>query len=274
MISTLKAAQLVYLTPVTNQVLPIYAYQCDPITEPERWELIQTEIRQLESKFRRDFHTIVTYSLPQDFVSTMLRSYLNTECATIVGLPRKLEEWEIQESEPDPDESMDLDSDASVMAESEDAKSARLKLIPFMRDLQAVGLGGGSGERVFAEVMNNLMTDYVRTTFSRQWKSPSKAPAKLKYWVENKFARLAVEVLDCLQTEDQRQEESRTSQVRQWKPGVSLDDVVKWQEMGMERLGRLRVEELFDVVVDWDESKGAMEDLKVQSHFLLSWCGH
>ncbi|KAI9857856.1 MAG: hypothetical protein M1824_004587 [Vezdaea acicularis] len=32
--------------------------------------------------------------------------------------------------------------------------------------------------------------------------------------------------------------------------------------MGMERLGRLRVEELFDVVVDWDESKGAMEDLK------------
>jgi anaphase-promoting complex subunit 2 len=43
---------------------------------------------------------------------------------------------------------------------------------------------------------------------------------------------------------------------------VSFGDVEKWQEIGIARLGALRTSELFDVIVDWPASTGAVEDLR------------
>jgi anaphase-promoting complex subunit 2 len=43
---------------------------------------------------------------------------------------------------------------------------------------------------------------------------------------------------------------------------VSHTDVQKWVEMAITRLGTLRVDELFDIVVEWDDTKSGIDDLK------------
>jgi anaphase-promoting complex subunit 2 len=77
----------------------------------------------------------------------------------------------------------------------------------------------------------------------------------LQHWIENVFSRLVVQVLHVLGPSEG--ESSRPDSL-----SVTLADVEKWQEMGVARLGALRIRELFDVVVEWDGSKGAIEDLK------------
>ena len=41
------------------------------------------------------------------------------------------------------------------------------------------------------------------------------------------------------------------------------EDLESWKRIAIGRLGRLRVGELFDIVVEWPESLGGIEDLKV-----------
>ena len=130
----------------------------------------------------------------------------------------------------------------------------RQRTLQFVRSLQNVGLGGNQAERIFAEIMSEILTSFIKSTYAHRWKSPSKVMADMQDWIENRFARLIVEVLAALNSKGAENVENLTS--------VSQKDVEMWKEMGVYRLGVLRTEELFDIVVDWDESRGAIEDLK------------
>ena len=133
---------------------------------------------------------------------------------------------------------------------------ARRRTQNVMRSLQDMGLGGHRVQRLFAEVMSEMLTEYVNKTYAGQWSSPSTVTEQLRDWVENHFARFVVEVLSCLR---ENPSDARAAQYTK----VTLADVERWQEMGVNRLGVLRTKELFDIVVDWDNgSRGAVEDLK------------
>ena len=133
---------------------------------------------------------------------------------------------------------------------------ARRRTQKVVRSLEEMGLGGQQIQRVFAEVMSELLTAYVNKTFAGQWTSPSTIPEQLRDWIENHFARLVVEVLSCLKENASDAQAGRHTK-------VTHADVEKWQEMGINRLGVLRTKELFDIIVDWDNgSRGAVEDLK------------
>lgn len=137
---------------------------------------------------------------------------------------------------------------------------ARRKTQNVMRRLQAVGLGGHKTQRIFAEVMSEILTTHVNRTYAGQMTSPSTVIERLRDWVENHFARFVVEVLSCLQETSDAQTDLYTK--------VTLADVEKWQEMGINKLGLLRTKELFDVIVGWDQgTRGAIEDLK---HYVTS----
>ncbi len=141
------------------------------------------------------------------------------------------------------------DASASVM-------EARRRTQKVMRSLQDMGLGGHQAQRLFAEVMSEILTAYVNKTYAGQWNSPSTITEQLRDWVENHFARLVVEVLSCL-----RENPSDANADQYTK--VTHADVERWQEMGLNRLGALRTKELFDIIVDWDTgSRGAVEDLR------------
>lgn len=131
----------------------------------------------------------------------------------------------------------------------------RRRTLEFIASLNDVGLGGSKAQRVFAEVMSDILTDHVNSAYAGNWASSSTITHQLLPWIENHFARFAVEVLSCLKDETVGMADPLTE--------VTLTDVQRWQEMGINKLGALRTSELFDIVVEWDnDSRGAIEDLK------------
>lgn len=153
-------------------------------------------------------------------------------------------------------EILDVGRGGQAEEESTFVQQLRRETLNFMKTLNDVGLGGAQAQRVFAEVMSNALSHHVQCAYARRWSSPSTIPEELRSWIKNQFARFIVEVLACLKDQDEISEDQL--------PKVTLADVEKWQEMGIEKLGILRTSELFDVIVNWEHgrSEGAIEDLK------------
>ncbi|KAI5820566.1 hypothetical protein BZA77DRAFT_341244 [Pyronema omphalodes] len=169
---------------------------------------------------------------------------------------------------------------------------ARRKVLRLWRDMEKLGIGGAGrrGERVFAEVINTLITNYINDRFARQWQSPSTASAELDQWIETVLGSLIVDVLFSSTVRDAEGDArldklspreslrvSRESLVKRRLTGMDIDfgfgageeeekrrreDLSSWKKIALGRLGRLRVKELFEIIVDWPDSLGGVEDLK------------
>lgn len=214
---------------------------------------------------------MVSYSLPWSQISALLAGELAQDALIILGIDSLVEEE--SSSEESSQDGMDVDRQYSVSyeewkLESTEARAhmmtegehgritmARDRLLAFLNGLQLVGLGEDKAQKVFASVMNIMMTEFVRAAYTGQWETPTSVTQHLRHWVENVFARLAVQVLAITHTPAPGNPASGTLD-------VSFGDVEKWQEIGIARLGALRTSELFDVIVEWPASSGAVEDLR------------
>ncbi|KAL8840733.1 MAG: hypothetical protein Q9170_001171 [Blastenia crenularia] len=169
------------------------------------------------------------YSLPQQRINDILRQYLKQVAEAVL---------EVQSMTSNTDQRI-LDRGTHIV----------------LWRLERVGLGDSRLRKILAEVMSGILSTYVRRTFSRKWQSRYKVADKLRYWVGNRFARLIVEVLSILSAGPNSEPKIETE--------ITLSDVEKWQEIATNRLGALRTQELFDVIVAWkSDSKGAIDDLK------------
>lgn len=214
---------------------------------------------------------MVSYSLPWSQISALLAGELAKDALIILGIDSLVEEE--SSSEERSQDGMDVDRQYSVSyeewkQESTEARAhmmtegehgrvtmARDRLLAFLNGLQLVGLGEDKAQKVFASVMNIMMTEFVRAAYTGQWETPTSVTQHLRHWVENVFGRLAVQVLAI----------THTPAPGNQTPGaldVSFGDVEKWQEIGIARLGALRTSELFHVIVEWPASSGAVEDLR------------
>ncbi|KAJ5343915.1 Cullin homology [Penicillium brevicompactum] len=250
-VDCLQLARRVYLTPVLHYLLPLTPHQGGYLAQ-----------------LQRAFHTVVSYSLPWQQISPLLASELTHDAVIVLGIDTLDEDFDAEASEDE----MDVERTYSVsykdwteaipetreqmMVEGEDHRVtiARDRLLAFLNGLQLVGLGADKAQKVFAEVMNILMGDFIHAAYAGQWSAPSTVPQHLGQWIENVYARFAVQVLSIIR-----------SDVESGVMDVSFGDVEKWRAVGIARLGTLRVSELFDVVVDWPASSGAVEDLR---HFV------
>ncbi|KAF7717742.1 Uncharacterized protein PECH_007691 [Penicillium ucsense] len=256
-VECLQLARRMYLTPVANHVL----------------KFAEAEYREkLMAQLQRVFHTVVSYSLPWSKISPLISVVLAKEALIILGIDTLLNEGDMDANDRD-DDAMEVDRRYSVfydhwrnespegrermMIEGEDnhVTTARERLLMFLQGLQQVGLGGDKTQKVFASVMNIMMTEFIRAAYTGKWEAPSLVPQHLRHWVEDVFARLAVQVLAIIH--HPRMADKSTNILN-----VSFSDVEKWQEMGIARLGTLRTSELFDVIVEWPASTGAIEDLR------------
>jgi anaphase-promoting complex subunit 2 len=256
-VNCLQLARRIYLTPVVHYVLPLIA---------------TAHQGGLLAQLQRAFHTVVSYSLPWQVLSPLLASELTQDAVVILGIDTFDEDYEVDTMSAD---EMEVERTYSVsykdwreetpearahmMVEGEDCRVtiARDRLLAFLNGLQLVGLGADKAQKVFAEVMNILMGDFISAAYSGEWEAPSTAPQHLGQWIENVYARLAVQVLSIIHSDAPGTQSGAMD--------VSFGDVEKWRAMGTARLGMLRVGELFDVVVDWPSSSGAVEDLR---HFV------
>lgn len=209
----------------------------------------------LMSRFRRDIHALITGSAEP--VMSQLGVVLE------VMIDQTLEMSRARET---------LNRYPPVKHDVVETERFRERLLHLVEALVQVGLAGEDFQVLFAEIMNRKMSQYIHRAYARVWKTsarsrsghgldqdasksmnlaqPSWCILSLCDWIENHFARLALEVLSCIDHSGGK------------ATAVSFSDVQQWKEIGVGHIAALRISELFDVVLEWPASKGALDDLK------------
>jgi anaphase-promoting complex subunit 2 len=120
-----------------------------------------------------------------------------------------------------------------------------------LKALQKVGLGDTLAQRAFAFAMDKLMGDFIVSHWMKvDWEHQSSVTHKLRRWVNHGFSPFSRSVVTCLGGTP---------------PGPTTPsdtDVSQYLQMAVARLGRARIENLFDYIVQWDASLGAVLDIK------------
>jgi anaphase-promoting complex subunit 2 len=211
-------------------------------------------------KFRRDLYAIVSNSVTEP-LSDALSKVLRTHVQNVLGLS-----------------STNGASNLVIASEGIESEKARREMLVLVESLKNVGLAGERFQVIFAEIMNDSMTDYISRCCRGVW-SPndmarhrifedeaslrtdyhdsilpwttnqlplSRCVTDLCQWIEHRYTKLAVQVLSLLDV----------------KVIVTWADKEKYKEMAMGRLADLRTHELFDIVVNWPQSRGALDDLR------------
>jgi anaphase-promoting complex subunit 2 len=203
------------------------------------------------SKFRRDIHAVISNSVTTP-MHDVLKQVLGHYVFRILGLSS-------HETSP---------PTLHVAPEDLESEKARREMLGLVDSLKNVGLASEQFQVTFAEVMNDSVTEYVYRGCKGVWSlpessknqsdrgsilprmahhsSPSRCVTDLCEWIEERYTKLAVQVLNMLDT----------------KSNVSRADKERYKEIGIGRLAELRINELYDVVVHWPNNKGALDDLR------------
>jgi anaphase-promoting complex subunit 2 len=103
------------------------------------------------AKFRRDLHALVSNSAI-DPLSDALKKILKWHISMILGLPSK-----------------DEPNNHHIAAESQESEKARREVLGLVESLNNVGLTGERFQVIFAEIMNDSMTEYVHRGCKGFW---------------------------------------------------------------------------------------------------------
>ena len=225
-------------------------------------------------KFRRDLHALVGNSTSAR-VLVSVKEMLAAKADIVLGVPV-------------------IEAINQASSDKSNPEEVRGELLALVESLHNFGLGGERLKIIFAEVMNEAMSKYVQHTFGRIWSrtpptmeavnsdtqqsaqdtfvtarsfgdsqnfsstsntsralrdangsSNSQCVKDLCDWIEYHYSPLVVQVLDKMETAE-----------------VDWNHVEKWKKMSIGRLAGLRTQELFDIVVNWPNSDGALDDLR------------
>lgn len=108
---------------------------------------------------------------------------------------------------------------------------------------QQVGFGDDFGQRAFASAMWKVLDDFITGQYMRvDWDRPQSKVQNLSRFLSHGFIPLVEKCVGIL--------------------GGTPDDVCQYQKMAVARLGRHRITNLFDYIVRWPQSMGAIRDIK------------
>ena len=234
------------------------------------------------ARFRRDVQALVSNSASPAFMIS-LRSVLVHLIGSVLGVPSR-------ESRPAGLASASASASASVPATGRSAPpaeddpsslAARKRLMELLEPLHDVGLTGEKFQLLFGEIMDEMMSDFVRGAYAGVWTASGPQPARFREmmgtpitglpnanmraaspcvaslcdWVENHYARLAIQVLSRVAAPP----DSSSSD----QPPIALADVKTYQSLALGRLAALRISELFDIILAWPSSRAALDDLRI-----------
>lgn len=220
---TLEAAQRLYLYGLSVIIRLL------PEESADRWY----------AKFRRDLHALMVNSMSGRFWDT-LSVVLSDLMAVVLKIADPVTEPSSDRNEVD---------------------EARKEIMHLAESLSKIGLTGEKFQILFATILNRHMAVYILKTFTGRWNANQEAGRtvsadghtqsqsyyvrELTTWIEDDFARLAAEVTFHLGNVDVRWTEVNT-----------------WKKMAIGRLDDLRVGELFDMINNWPQSEGGVNDLR------------
>ncbi|KAF1973585.1 anaphase-promoting complex subunit Apc2 [Bimuria novae-zelandiae CBS 107.79] len=229
----LEQVQNLYHQPFHDHILPFIEQAAANVTIRASRSSDELEVEMVEAakrKLQRDMHAAFAHTLPSGRLSKTL-SYMVYDAAC------KRFRLHIRQ-----------DGLVSGNTEPEDAKEVTRRMTILLMGLERVGLGKDSAQRALAHAMNKVLDTYVASHYLKvDWYSRQPVTAHLRQWVESGFIPLSELFLTCLKCEP---------------ASIALLQRKQWQEMALTRLGRSRAEDLFDFVTNWDQSLGAILDLK------------
>ena len=130
-------------------------------------------------------------------------------------------------------------------------------LAEVLDNLHDVGLGGTTSQKALARAMDRVLADHMESDeVAVDWFEKSSVTVSLKEWVESRFERFGRWAVSKLEAEGSF---SDTTEPRD----TQATETRYWQEIAIGRLGQLRALDLFEFVKQWDQSIGAIRDLKV-----------
>ncbi|CAO2656316.1 Nn.00g051190.m01.CDS01 [Neocucurbitaria sp. VM-36] len=227
-----EQVQGVYLQPFEEHILPCLQQDANSTTalSSRPIQMVQGDSADAANwKFRRDLHTIFAHHLP-------LRRYTTTLSYILYDAGCRLFRIYIRHDGIQP----------SMTPET--TREFRQRMTALLQGLERVGLGGDSAQKAFAHAMNKLLDSFITSHYLKvDWYSRKSVVQHLKMWIQDGFCPLVELVLECLKCEPS---------------SILPAEVSSWQEMALGRLGRARVDNLFDFVINWDKSLGAILDVK------------
>ncbi|KAF1928877.1 anaphase-promoting complex subunit Apc2 [Didymella exigua CBS 183.55] len=224
----LKQVQNVYLEPFNEHVLPFLGSAATTrSTRPGRRD--EDEAERAEWKFRRDVHALFAHCVaPRRFSKTLGYVLHDAGCRLFRIYTRQ--------------------DGVQPSALPENTTEVRQQMTTLLQGLERVGLGGESAQKAFAHAMHKLLDSFINSHYMKvDWYDRKSVVPHLKEWVKDGFCPLVELVLECLRCE---------------QSSVLPTEVTACQEMALGRLGRVRVDNLFDFVIHWDKSLGAILDIK------------
>lgn len=250
-IRTLEAALRLYFYGL-GMLMRGFSRTADGLTS----EKAKSDAETVALRFRKDIHALVSISASDQLIRS-IRVVLLRLVSQVLGFPVSGGgEHKAQSARPSPPQGGNLE-----------ATAARERLHELVEQLHNVGLGGERFQVLFAEIMDQMMSSFVKGAYAGVWTTHStniSAPCGLSLattpsasshcilslhdWVENHFARLSYEVL--------------TRASPQIPSPVTLADLNTYQSLALGRLAALRISELFDIVMAWPSSRGALDDLR------------
>ncbi|KAF2433708.1 hypothetical protein EJ08DRAFT_676505 [Tothia fuscella] len=222
--------QSIYQIPVTEHILPATTvskrrHTLEPGASAERRQ------QRILSKFERRIHALFIHALPAERFSNII-SHVMYDCACKM--------FQLHTSEGDSPPSQKL-GDKSV---------SEKELMALLQSLQKVGLGGDRAQRAFAHAMDKLMNEFIVSHWMKvDWEGREPVTDKLRKWIRHGFSPFVRAVVRHLGGADEG-------------PNASEVDAQRWLDVAFARLGRARISNLFEYIVRWDDSLGAILDIK------------
>ena len=272
-IRTLEAALRLYFYGLSLLVRGMRDREDDQGLRGKQGDDVSMTPEAVISRFRRDVHALVGNSAAPGLMAA-IRVVLLRLVSIVLGMqkqPARAAAGSKGKSKLTAGRPGDPPEEASRPLPPGDdnpqASAARQRLHELVEALFKVGLAGERFQILLAEIMNQIMSDFVEQSYAGVWAAadgagdawkklnprldaPTQPPciASLYDWTENHFARLSLEILSRISTGKHAD--------------VSLSDVKEWKEVALGRLAALRISELFDIVLGWPASRGGLDDLR------------
>lgn len=181
-------------------------------------------------RFRRAIHTVFAHCLPQKrFLQTLSYVLYDAGC-TLFGIYLRLDGLESRTTH-------------------ENISACRRRLTHLLINLERVGLGGQYAQKSFAYAMNKLLDSFIVSHYLKvDWYYKVSIVPHLRAFITHGFCPLTELVMECLGMKSST---------------VGPDELQVWQDMALGRLGRARVENLFDFAINYDKGRGAIHDIMV-----------
>ncbi|KAF3936828.1 hypothetical protein ABW19_dt0204513 [Dactylella cylindrospora] len=262
-ISQLRVTSKIYYAVYSTYLLP-YLTKLDPVASIE--------------PFHRSLASIISYCLPSSFPSLLRKTFYayftvilslpsSSAAVTDVGLFTSPHIPGADETVHSTDLDLELEDDEKAAVDKEEAKrrreEARHSLFKLIESLNAVGLmANGVGEREFALVVDRVAGEWVTHRFSGRFTdsdleqedadgdtSMARLPASaasaeiMKEWLYESLMPLVDSVMRII------------------RPGDLNDELPPVIDRLAQRLSRVRMKEMFDIIVEFPASMPGIMDL-------------